>query len=107
MCGQREDAEEVAQETLLKVFESFNQLREPARVRPWVFQIAPQRVPDDEAQECVRAIERVIARRFDAGYRPFGRPFETADCRLVRIAGPPDAAIGNATGSRSRHPRVA
>ena len=40
MCGQREDAEEVAQETLLKVFESFNQLREPARVRPWVFQIA-------------------------------------------------------------------
>ena len=40
MCGQREDAEEVAQETLLKVFESFDQLREPERVRPWVFQIA-------------------------------------------------------------------
>lgn len=40
MCGQREDAEEVAQETLLKVFESFNQLREPERVRPWVFRIA-------------------------------------------------------------------
>ena len=29
MCGQREDAEEVAQDTLLKVFESFDQLREP------------------------------------------------------------------------------
>ena len=40
MCGQREDAEEVAQETLLKVFESFDHLREPERVRPWVFQIA-------------------------------------------------------------------
>ena len=40
MCGQREDAEEVAQDTLLKIFESFDQLREPARVRPWVFQIA-------------------------------------------------------------------
>ena len=40
MCGQREDAEEVAQETLLKVFENFDQLREPERVRPWVFQIA-------------------------------------------------------------------
>ncbi|MFB3829405.1 MAG: RNA polymerase sigma factor [Bryobacteraceae bacterium] len=40
MCGQREDAEEVAQETLLKVFENFNQLREPERVRPWVFRIA-------------------------------------------------------------------
>jgi len=40
MCGHREDAEEVAQETLLKVFESFDQLKEPARVRPWVFRIA-------------------------------------------------------------------
>jgi RNA polymerase sigma-70 factor (ECF subfamily) len=40
MCGQREDAEEVAQDTLLKVFESFGQLREPERVRPWVFRIA-------------------------------------------------------------------
>ena len=40
MCGQREDAEDVAQETLLRVFESFDQLREPAQVRPWVFRIA-------------------------------------------------------------------
>src|SRR6202049_1254618 len=40
MCGQREDAEEVAQDTLLKVFESFDQLREPERVRPWVFRVA-------------------------------------------------------------------
>jgi RNA polymerase sigma-70 factor (ECF subfamily) len=40
MCGQREDAEEVAQETLLNAFRNFNHLREPERVRPWVFQIA-------------------------------------------------------------------
>jgi RNA polymerase sigma-70 factor (ECF subfamily) len=40
MCGQREDAEEVSQETLLKVFESFDQLREPERVKAWVFRIA-------------------------------------------------------------------
>jgi RNA polymerase sigma-70 factor (ECF subfamily) len=40
MCGHREDAEEVAQETLLKVFESFEQLREPEHVRSWVFRIA-------------------------------------------------------------------
>jgi len=40
MCRQREDAEEVAQETLLKVFESVDQLREPERVRPWIFRIA-------------------------------------------------------------------
>ena len=40
MCGHREDAEEVSQETLLKVFESFEQLREPENVRAWVFRIA-------------------------------------------------------------------
>lgn len=40
MCGQREDAEEVSQETLLKVFENLDQLREPERVRSWVFRIA-------------------------------------------------------------------
>jgi RNA polymerase sigma-70 factor (ECF subfamily) len=40
MCGQREDAEEVAQETLLRVFESFEQLREPEHVKSWVFRIA-------------------------------------------------------------------
>jgi len=40
MCGHREDAEEVAQETLLQIFEKFDQLREPERIRPWVFRIA-------------------------------------------------------------------
>jgi RNA polymerase sigma-70 factor, ECF subfamily len=40
MCGHREDAEEVSQETLLKVFESFDRLREPEHLRAWVFRIA-------------------------------------------------------------------
>jgi RNA polymerase sigma-70 factor (ECF subfamily) len=40
MCGDREDAEEVAQETLLRVFDSFDHLRDPDRVRAWVFRIA-------------------------------------------------------------------
>jgi RNA polymerase sigma-70 factor, ECF subfamily len=40
MCGHREDAEEVAQEALLKVFENFDHLREPERVKPWLFRIA-------------------------------------------------------------------
>jgi len=40
MCGQPDDAEEVAQETLLKVFENFDQLRDPESVRSWVFRIA-------------------------------------------------------------------
>jgi DNA-directed RNA polymerase specialized sigma24 family protein len=40
MCGERENAEEVSQDTLLKIFESFEQLREPAHVRSWVLRIA-------------------------------------------------------------------
>ena len=40
MCGSPEDADEVAQETLLKVFQSIDQLREPEHVRSWVFRIA-------------------------------------------------------------------
>lgn len=40
MCGHREDAEEVAQEALLKVFEKLEQLREPAAIKGWVFRIA-------------------------------------------------------------------
>ena len=40
MCGHREDAEEVSQETLLRVFENFGQLRQPERVRSWVLRIA-------------------------------------------------------------------
>jgi RNA polymerase sigma-70 factor (ECF subfamily) len=40
MCGSREDAEEVAQEALLNAFEHFDGLREPERVRSWIFRIA-------------------------------------------------------------------
>jgi RNA polymerase sigma-70 factor (ECF subfamily) len=40
MCGQREDAEEVSQDTLMRVFESFDQLKNPEAVKAWVFRIA-------------------------------------------------------------------
>src|SRR5579863_4407823 len=40
MCGQADDAEDVAQETLLKAFQNLSQLRQPDRVRAWVFHIA-------------------------------------------------------------------
>ena len=39
-CGHRQDAEEVAQETLLKAFQSFGQLQDPASVKAWIFRIA-------------------------------------------------------------------
>jgi RNA polymerase sigma-70 factor (ECF subfamily) len=40
MCGQREDAEEVSQEALFKVFESLSQLRDAQHLKAWVFRIA-------------------------------------------------------------------
>jgi RNA polymerase sigma-70 factor (ECF subfamily) len=40
MCGKPEDAEEVAQETLFSAFERFESLRDPERVRSWIFRIA-------------------------------------------------------------------
>jgi len=40
ICGSREDAEEVTQDTLMKVFGNFDQLREPEHVKAWVFRIA-------------------------------------------------------------------
>ena len=40
MCGQREDAEEVAQEALFQAFRNFDQLRDPRNVRPWIFRVA-------------------------------------------------------------------
>jgi RNA polymerase sigma-70 factor, ECF subfamily len=40
MCGHYEDAEEVAQEALIKVFENFHQLRDAERLKGWVFRIA-------------------------------------------------------------------
>jgi RNA polymerase sigma-70 factor, ECF subfamily len=40
VCRQHEDAEEITQETLLRVFQNLNQLKDPERVKAWVFRIA-------------------------------------------------------------------
>jgi RNA polymerase sigma-70 factor (ECF subfamily) len=40
MCGQREDAEDVLQETLLKAFRKLHTLETPAAVQGWLFRIA-------------------------------------------------------------------
>lgn len=40
MCSQREDAEELYQDTVLKILESFDQLREPPHARSRVLRVA-------------------------------------------------------------------
>jgi RNA polymerase sigma-70 factor, ECF subfamily len=40
MCGHREDAEDVAQETLMQAFRKFDTLRAPEALNTWLFRIA-------------------------------------------------------------------
>lgn len=81
MCGHREDAEEVAQETLLKVFEHFHELREPEHVRPWLFHIAKNaclmmRRKSIFAPECELSLDELMP---DASHQDGGRRLQIAD----------------------------
>lgn len=40
MCGQRADAEEVLQETLMKAYLSLKDLRDPGALKTWVYRVA-------------------------------------------------------------------
>ncbi|HEU4401640.1 MAG TPA: sigma-70 family RNA polymerase sigma factor [Candidatus Polarisedimenticolia bacterium] len=40
VCGEREDARDVLQETLLKAFRSLKELRHPAALRSWLYRVA-------------------------------------------------------------------
>jgi RNA polymerase sigma-70 factor, ECF subfamily len=40
MCGQRDDADEVLQETLMKAYVSLKDLRDPAALKTWVYRVA-------------------------------------------------------------------
>src|SRR6185369_17240965 len=40
MCRQREDAEEIAQDTVMAAYQKLGELRDPEGVRAWVFRIA-------------------------------------------------------------------
>lgn len=46
LTGDRATAEDLAQETFLKAFKAFAGLRDPGRVRPWLFQILSRLVAD-------------------------------------------------------------
>jgi len=85
MCGDREDAEEVAQDALLKVFQNLDQLREPERVRAWVFSNREERLPDEAPQRAFLLRAGVVARRVPAvrdGSGEGGR-LQIADCRIL------------------------
>jgi RNA polymerase sigma-70 factor (ECF subfamily) len=81
VCGQPDDAEEVAQETLFKVFAGIGQLREPDRVRAWVFRIA--------RNVCLMHRRKsVFAPVYEASLEELETPGEVAD-----LADRPDRAL--------------
>jgi len=40
VCGEREDARDIAQETLLQAFRSLKNLKEPKAIRTWLYRVA-------------------------------------------------------------------
>jgi RNA polymerase sigma-70 factor (ECF subfamily) len=40
MCGEREDARDIAQETFIKAFESLKTLKEPRALKSWLYRVA-------------------------------------------------------------------
>lgn len=81
MCGSPQDAEEVAQETLLKAFQNLRQLRDPASVRAWVFRIAKNVCLMRRRRSLFAPSEEVALEELPAGTEPAG----TGD--------PPDAVV--------------
>lgn len=103
-CGQREDAEEVAQETLLKAFQTFDTLREPEKVRAWIFTIA-RNVCYMKRRKSIYAPEEEIS--LDQLMPTFsgdgnGRKLEIADW-----SGLPEAAASNAELGRTLRAAIA
>lgn len=84
-CGNREDAEEVAQETLLKVFQSFDQLRDPAHVRSWVLRIARNYCYMKRRKSVYAPEEEISLDALAPGFRDDGgeRRLEVADWSRV------------------------
>jgi RNA polymerase sigma-70 factor (ECF subfamily) len=97
MCGHREDAEEVAQETLLKVFEKLDQLREPDRIKAWVFRIARNACFMKRRKSVFAPAQEISLDELMPGFRQDGdeRKLEIADWSSL----PEDRAIRSQLGS--------
>ncbi len=93
MCGHREDAEEVTQEALLTVFEKLAQLREPERLRPWVFRIARNACFMKRRKSVFAPVQELSLDELTPGHHKEGehRKIEIADWSLL----PEEVAINS------------
>lgn len=83
MCGNPEDAEEVAQDTLINAFQHFDSLREPERVRSWVFRIAKNACLMQRRRSVFAPVRELPVDELAPGDEPLGED------------APPDAAFLN------------
>ena len=83
MCGQREDAEEVAQETLLRVFESIDQLQDPDRLKAWVFRIAKNQCLMKRRKSIFAPSVELSIDEVNPAGEGNGRPIEIPDCNAL------------------------
>ncbi|MBI3447554.1 MAG: RNA polymerase sigma factor [Acidobacteria bacterium] len=79
MCGHRADAEEVVQETLLKAYQSIQDLRDPFALRSWVYRVAANtclkmRRDASAPRELEVSLEALLPER-----EPGGEPPQIAD----------------------------
>lgn len=75
MCGQRADAEEVLQETLMKAYQSLQELRDPGALKTWVYRVAANaclkmRRRGKSAPKREISLEEVLPRAGEAGEPP-------------------------------------
>jgi len=97
MLGNREDAQDVVQETFLSVFRSIRKLREPARFPIWLYRIALnhcrlQRRSRPHDLSCEQMVEQVgdedpFPVDFPATTRAAGEAVETIDIIRKALAG--------------------
>ena len=77
MCGHREDAEDVFQETLLKAYQSLEAVRDPGAVRTWLFRVASNQCLMKRRKE---KPEREVPLGYDGGDDvDFAAPIEIVD----------------------------
>ena len=91
MCGHREDAEEVAQETLMKVFENLGQLRGPEHMKAWVFRIAKNACLTKRRKSVFAPVRELSLEEM----RPH-RDSESGELDIADWSALPDAAAQNA-----------
>ena len=77
MCGQREDAEDVFQETLLKAYQGLEKVRDPGAVRTWLFRVVSSQCLMKRRKE--RPERELPLEAFKPEGVDFGEPSEVVD----------------------------